>query len=125
MPFSPERTTLIKLRIQAKLESGALNGWGAKFLSDMETRFATYGERTRLSGPQYRKLASMLKLSTEKKVESGGQRGQAAGEHDPRMRKIPALSGLVAPPLPSNAATRSQEQGVHGLPLIRSRHITE
>jgi hypothetical protein len=80
MPFSPERTSLIKARIQEQLESGKLNDWEETFLKEMEARFAAYGGRTRLSGPQYRKLVILLKLPSEKKSQSDGASVRPARE---------------------------------------------
>lgn len=62
MPFSIERTELIKARIQEKLTVGNPNDWERSFLTSMQKQFARTGTQTRLSDAQYGKLHKLLKL---------------------------------------------------------------
>lgn len=62
MPFSTERTELIKVRIKERLNSGLANDWELSFLNNMEVLFNRYGSKTRLSDAQYGKLKKLLKL---------------------------------------------------------------
>lgn len=60
MPFSPERTQLIKARIKEKLSTRSLDAWQRSFLTNMDQKFTQYGEKTRLSTAQCRKLHEIL-----------------------------------------------------------------
>lgn len=62
MPFTKERTQQIKAKLEERLESDTLNAWERDFLSNMSELFDRFGERTRLSDAQYRKLHALLKL---------------------------------------------------------------
>lgn len=62
MPFTTERTELIKAGIRAKLDSGSANDWEKSFLENMEALFLRDGSRTRLSKAQFGKLHNILKL---------------------------------------------------------------
>ena len=65
MPFSPERTELIKARIAERLASGPTNEWEMSFLNSMAQRFNRYGAKTRLSDAQFKTLHRILKLDRE------------------------------------------------------------
>lgn len=69
MPFSKERTDLIKTQLRHRLENGNPNEWERKFFEDMIERFDRYGTKTRLSTAQYRKLHQLLGLSSETSPE--------------------------------------------------------
>lgn len=62
MPFSKERTQLIKTKLKERLEDDTLNKWKREFLANMSDLFDRFGESTRLSDAQYRKLHALLKL---------------------------------------------------------------
>ena len=62
MPFSKERTQLIKTKLKERLEDDTLNKWEREFLANMSDLFDRFGESTRLSDAQYRKLHALLKL---------------------------------------------------------------
>lgn len=62
MPFTKERTQEIKAKLKARLEGDTRNQWERDFLSSMSGLFDRFGERTRLSDAQYRKLHTLLKL---------------------------------------------------------------
>lgn len=64
MPFSPERTALIKARIQGRLSAGPASEWELSFLKSMEKRFDRYGSKTRLSDAQYSRLRKILDLGS-------------------------------------------------------------
>jgi len=65
MPFSTERTELIKARIKERLKSGLANEWELSFLNNMEVLFSRYGNKTRLSNAQYGKLNKLLNLGNK------------------------------------------------------------
>jgi endonuclease YncB( thermonuclease family) len=68
MPFSTERTALIKAKLDDRLTNDSLNDWERSFLTDMSAKFDLYGERTKLTTAQYRKLHQLLEI--EKKQAS-------------------------------------------------------
>jgi len=70
MPFSPERTDLIKARIVERLASAYANDWETSFLNDMAARFNRHGTNTRLSSAQFRTLHKVLKLNYEGQAKS-------------------------------------------------------
>lgn len=65
MPFSQERTELIKERIGQALAKGGGSAWDASFLRDMKAKFDRYGTGTRLSSAQLKQLDRILRLPTE------------------------------------------------------------
>lgn len=69
MPFTKERTQQIKAKLEECLEGDTLNQWERNFLSNMSDLFDRFGESTRLSDAQYRRLHALLKL--EKAVPKG------------------------------------------------------
>lgn len=75
MPFSKERTQQIKARLEECLDDDTLNQWERDFLSNMSELFDRFGERTRLSDAQYRKLHALLKLekTTPKETRSNSE----------------------------------------------------
>ena len=78
MPFSAERTDLIRSRLREALAGSGLNSWERSFLASMDERFAATGAKTRLSDAQYRKLALLLNLQDQ------GLPSQAAPTARPR-----------------------------------------
>lgn len=60
MPFSKEDTDRIRAALRAALESPSLTDWQRNFLGSMQTRFDTYGTRTKLTDKQYAKLKQIL-----------------------------------------------------------------
>lgn len=65
MPFSRERTQLIKEKLRDCIKSGSSNQWEQSFFMNMIERFNRDGEKTRLSTAQYRKLHQLLGLTPE------------------------------------------------------------
>ena len=65
MPFSQDRTELIKERIRQALATGGGSAWDASFLRDMKVKFDRYGTGTRLSDAQLKQLERILRLPTE------------------------------------------------------------
>ena len=65
MPFSQDRTELIKDRIRQTLATGGGSAWDASFLRDMKAKFDRYGTGTRLSDTQLKQLERILRLPTE------------------------------------------------------------
>jgi hypothetical protein len=89
MPFSPDRTKEIQLRIDARLQSGQANDWEVSFLTNMAERFQKYGTNTRLSKAQYASLHKVLKLEREPPSQSKAQTNDSASRPaqsaDPRL----------------------------------------
>jgi hypothetical protein len=69
MPFSAERTDLIKARIESRLSSATLNVWEASYLTNMQTKFDQHDGRTRLSNAQYQNPVKLLDLSAERVID--------------------------------------------------------
>lgn len=65
MPFSTERTDLIRSLLRRRLAAGVKDDWQRSFFTNMEAQFAQSGERTRLSPSQYRKLHQLLEIPRE------------------------------------------------------------
>lgn len=94
MPFSPERTKLIKAKIQEKLNSPSLDAWQRSFLTGMDQMFAQNGAKTRLSTAQYRKLHEILKIERAAEPSSDQSkaritRSKAASRPRPRRSVAP------------------------------------
>lgn len=87
MPFSPERTKEIQLRIDARLQSGQANDWEVSFLTNMAARFQKYGTNTRLSKAQYASLHKVLKLEREPSSRTSAQTNERA----PRQIMVPLV----------------------------------
>ncbi|MPQ95670.1 SH3 domain-containing protein [Thioclava sp. JE_KL1] len=87
MPFSAERTELIKRRLDERLEARTLNEWERSFLADMQARFRRYGGRTKLSERQYRKLYALLDLPKEQELPDGDiSEASRATRSEPKRR---------------------------------------
>lgn len=116
MPFSAERTALIKERIKQRLASGQSNEWEVLFLSNMAERFDRYGTKTRLSKAQYVQLHKVLKLDPEgtatprngtsdRMNEPASHR--ATRSYQPRVRPMSVTRVVTAP---RRAVRRAQRQ---------------
>jgi len=70
MPFSLERTELIKEKLSDRLTNASLNDWERSFLTDMQTKFDLHGSRTRLTTAQYRKLHQLLGIQKDRADET-------------------------------------------------------
>jgi hypothetical protein len=70
MPFTKERTELIRARIRAKLDSNSSNDWEKSFLENMEVKFLRNGSTTNLSTAQYDKLYKILRLEKPRREPS-------------------------------------------------------
>ena len=66
MPFSKERTNLIKEKLSDRLTNASLNDWERSFLTDMAAKFDRSGGSTRLTTAQYRKLHQLLGIQKER-----------------------------------------------------------
>lgn len=102
MPFSAERTALVKDRIKQRLASGQSNEWEVSFLFNMAKRFDRYGTKTRLSEAQYVQLHKVLNLDLE-------------GTEAPRNR----TNDRVVKPTP-HRATKSYQPRVRPMSIIRA-----
>lgn len=84
MPFTKERTQEIKAKLKARLEGDVRNQWERDFLSNMSGIFDRFGERTRLSDAQYRKLHALLKLEKATPNETGPNSENTPSAPSPR-----------------------------------------
>lgn len=122
MPFSPERTELIKARIAERLASDQSNEWEKSFLKDMTVRFNRYGTKTRLSDAQFKALHRILKLGSEGQTtvpkpqtyRSGTTKAPRAQR--PYRSKAPTVSLTRAVTAPRRAVRRAQRQVM--LPIV-------
>lgn len=113
MPFSPERTQLIKARTEEKLRSHSLDAWQRSMLTNMDQKFTQHGERTRLSTAQYRKLIEILGIEgTVSQSKRPGKIGHPPSKviSKPSSRRL----GRVSPPrilkAPKRAMRRVERQ---------------
>lgn len=114
MPFSPELTQLIKAKIQEKLRSSSLGEWQHSFLTNMDQKFAQYGEKTRLSTAQYRKLHEILEIEqsvqpSQGQSNVGSPRRQASPSPLPRRSSVP-VNPLRVTNTPRRAVRRFHRQ---------------
>lgn len=112
MPFSQERTHLIKTTLRDRIENGDPNEWERSFFSDMLDRFDRYGLKTRLTSAQYRKLHQLLDLPREAKPEKNEERKApptTASARPKRSRRRPA-SPMRAIHAPQRAVRRATRQ---------------
>jgi len=122
MPFSPERTDLIKARIAQQLASGRSNEWEESFLNNMAVRFNRYGTRTRLSDAQFKTLHRVLKLDREGQATSLNPQTDRSGRattprssriYRPKARPMSIARAVTAP---RRAVRRAQRQVM--LPIV-------
>jgi endonuclease YncB( thermonuclease family) len=122
MPFSPERTELIKARIAERLASGQSNEWEEAFLKDMIVRFNRCGTKTRLSDAQFKALHRVLKLGREgrntapKPQTDRGGKATTPRAPRPYRSKAPPMSIARAVTAPRRAVRRAQRQVM--LPIV-------
>lgn len=122
MPFSPERTTEIQSRIDARLRSGKANDWEVSFLTNMAERFQRHGTETRLSKAQYASLHKVLKLGREKpaRTRAAGDDGASKPASKRSRRSVQArsrpMSVTRAISAPRRAVRRTERQIM--VPLI-------
>jgi endonuclease YncB( thermonuclease family) len=122
MPFSPDRTELIKVRIAERLVAGRSNEWEVSFLNNMAVRFHRYGTKTRLSDSQLKTLHRVLQLDREGQATSPkpqtDRSGRATISRAPRpfRPKAPPMSIARAVTAPRRAVRRAQRQVM--LPLV-------
>jgi endonuclease YncB( thermonuclease family) len=77
MPFSTERTTLIKAKLGERLSNDSLNDWERSFLTSMQNQFNRDGTKTRLTTAQFRKLHQQLGLQSERVQNTTASAGKA------------------------------------------------
>lgn len=122
MPFSQERTELIKAKLQERLASESLNEWERSFFNSMLDRFNRDGTRTSLTNAQYKKLHQLLRLKSEVKpvaqpslqgsklqiVSRTPNRKPTRSQYSrrPRRRNVSLLGALYAPQRAVRRATR-------------------
>jgi endonuclease YncB( thermonuclease family) len=122
MPFSPDRTKEIQLRIDARLQSGQANDWELSFLTNMAARFQKYGTDTRLSKAQYASLHKTLNLEREPSSQAKAQANDSASRPVPKRRpasyqpKARPMSVTRAITAPRRAVRRAQRQII--VPLV-------
>lgn len=119
MPFSPERTELIKSRLRQKLLTDGLNDWERSFLKNIEARFEASGTRTRLSDAQYRKLGALLKLEKEP-TTTDGPSPQVTQSRDWAYR--PVQRNRSAQPEQAKATYRHRKRSLSPLGVIYAPH---
>lgn len=116
MPFSPERTKEIQLRIDARLQSGQANDWEVSFLTNMAERFQKYGANTRLSKAQYASLYKVLKLEREPSSRTSAQTNEraprptpkrTAKSYQPKSRPMSVTRAITAPRRAARGATNT------------------
>lgn len=120
MPFSQERTNLIKTKLRDRLENGDANEWERSFFSDMLDRFDRYGPKTRLTSAQFRKLHQLLDLPREAKPERTEERKATpttASARPKRSRRRPA-SPTRAIRAPKRAVRRATRQVMWPIVLV-------
>ncbi|WP_227267642.1 SH3 domain-containing protein [Roseobacter weihaiensis] len=111
MPFSREKTDLIKAQLRDRLENGNPNNWERSFFSDMLERFNSHGTKTRLTSAQYRKLHQLLDIPREAKPERTSERkaprtSAPARPKRPHRRPASPLRAIRAPQRAMRRATR-------------------
>ena len=122
MPFSPERTDLIKARIAERLRSGQSNEWEKSFLKNMTVQFNRYGTKTRLSDAQFKTLHRVLKLDREGQATTPKPQTDRSGRtttprasrpYRPKARPMSIARAITAP---RRAIRRAQRQVM--LPIV-------
>ena len=61
MVREPRDVQNLRLAIDKALESGKLNSWETRFVSDMNAKLARYGTKARLTDKQEAKLRQVLR----------------------------------------------------------------
>jgi SH3-like domain-containing protein len=104
MPFSEERTKLIKGRLSESLSSGKLDKWALSFLRNMQRVFDRDGSKTTLSDAQFKKLHELLKLettdaqtSTKRSPQRPTVQPRAPRQSRARTRPMSPLRAINAP----------------------------
>lgn len=69
MPLSQEKFDDLQRAVRLVLVSTALNDWERNFLRDMQAKLDRYGQRTSLSGKQYRQLMRLTRKYGEQKQQ--------------------------------------------------------
>ena len=101
MPFTKERTQQIKAKLEERLERNSLNQWERDFLTGMSELFDRFGESTRLSDAQYRKLQALLKLEKAAPKETPPNPQGAPSSTTPRSTgRKPKARARQSPPAP-------------------------
>lgn len=99
MPFSKERTLIIKSRIRERLDAGVNNDWELSFLNSMRERFEHFDTKTQLSEKQYRTLHKLLDLTETATTPSQQNRhDQQAVVQSQANRKPSHTASLNIPP---------------------------
>lgn len=90
MPFSQERTDLIKARLEERLASSNLNAWQKSFFMNMLNRFKRDGTSTNLTKAQYKKLDQLIGFSQEGKSSEALKKSRQADAYNQSVSQVPA-----------------------------------
>ncbi|TYP79923.1 hypothetical protein BD830_11127 [Maritimibacter alkaliphilus HTCC2654] len=94
MDFKPETVQHLRLAFDKALQSGKLNSWETRFVSDMNAKFARYGTRARLTDKQEAKLRQVLRPYMQSEAETepltGGVRTTSSGRRGGRPTQSPS-----------------------------------